>query len=87
MNFAEKIVIVTGAASGMGAASAREFRAAGAKVIIVDRNPSLAEQVGREIDADAIVIAEVFAKKSAKTPRAVLETCRRRLKGYDHAGK
>jgi len=59
MNFAERIVIVTGAASGMGAATAREFRAAGAKVIIVDRNPSLAEQVGREIDADAIVIGDV----------------------------
>ncbi|TLZ13899.1 MAG: type II toxin-antitoxin system RelE/ParE family toxin [Gammaproteobacteria bacterium] len=39
------------------------------------------------IDADAIVIAEVFAKKSAKTPKEVLETCRRRLKEYDHAGK
>ena len=39
------------------------------------------------IDADAIVIAEVFAKKSAKTSKAVLETCRRRLKEYDHAGK
>ena len=38
-------------------------------------------------DADAIVIAEVFAKKSAKTPKAVLEVCRRRLKEYDNAGK
>jgi phage-related protein len=33
------------------------------------------------------VIAEVFAKKSAKTPKTVLEICRRRLKDYDHAGK
>jgi phage-related protein len=39
------------------------------------------------IDADAIVITEVFAKKSAKTPETVLEICRRRLKEYDHAGK
>ena len=39
------------------------------------------------IDSDAIVIAEVFAKKSAKTPKAVLETCTRRLKEYDRAGK
>jgi phage-related protein len=39
------------------------------------------------IDTDAIVIAEVFAKKSAKTPKAVLEICRRRLKEYDNAGK
>ena len=39
------------------------------------------------IDADAIVIAEVFGKKSAKTPKTVLGTCRRRLKEYDNAGK
>ena len=38
------------------------------------------------IDPDAIVIVEVFAKKSAKTPKAVLEVCRRRLKEYDGAG-
>ena len=39
------------------------------------------------VDADAIVIAEVFAKKTEKTPKAVLDTCRRRLKEYDRAGK
>jgi len=39
------------------------------------------------IDSDAIVIAEVFAKKTQQTPRAVLDTSRRRLKEYDHAGK
>jgi phage-related protein len=37
------------------------------------------------IDADAIVIAGVFAKKTQKTPRLVLEACRRRLKEYDDA--
>ena len=39
------------------------------------------------VDADAIVIAEVFAKKTAQTPLAVLETCRKRLKEYDDASK
>ena len=39
------------------------------------------------IDADAIVIAEVFAKKTPQTPKSVLETSRRRLKEYDRAGK
>ena len=39
------------------------------------------------IDADAIVIAEVFAKKTARTPKAVLEVCKARLKEYDRAGK
>jgi phage-related protein len=37
------------------------------------------------IDPEAIVIAEVFAKKTAQTPAAVLEACRRRLKEYDDA--
>lgn len=37
------------------------------------------------IDADAIVIAEVFAKKTRSTPAAVIEVCRRRLKEYDRA--
>ena len=37
------------------------------------------------IDPDAIVIADVFAKKTAQTPPAVLEACRRRLKEYDDA--
>jgi phage-related protein len=37
------------------------------------------------IDADAIVIAEVFAKKTQAMPKAVIETCRKRLKEYDRA--
>ena len=37
------------------------------------------------IDHDAIVIAEVFSKKTRTIPRAVLETCRRRLREYDDA--
>jgi len=37
------------------------------------------------VDPDAIVIAEVFAKKTAKTPGSVLDACRRRLKEYDDA--
>jgi phage-related protein len=37
------------------------------------------------VDPDAIVIAEVFAKKTAHTPPAVVSACRRRLKEYDDA--
>lgn len=35
------------------------------------------------IDADAIVIAEVFHKKTRATPPAIIETCKRRLRQYD----
>jgi len=36
-------------------------------------------------DADAVVIADVFVKKTGATPEQVIETCRRRLRGYDAA--
>jgi len=37
------------------------------------------------IDTDAIVIVEIFAKKTRKTPTRVLEVCRERLERYDDA--
>lgn len=37
------------------------------------------------MDADAIVIAEVFDKKTPATPRSVIEVCKRRLREYDDA--
>jgi phage-related protein len=35
------------------------------------------------LDGDAVVIAEVFAKKSQATPQHVIATCRGRLRQYD----
>ena len=35
------------------------------------------------IDNDAIVILEVFEKKTQKTPREVIESCKRRIRLYD----
>lgn len=37
------------------------------------------------VDPDAIVLAEVFAKKTPQTPAAVVSACRGRLKDYDDA--
>lgn len=37
------------------------------------------------IDGDAILILEVFTKKSRETPRPVIDSCRRRLRSYDSA--
>ena len=39
------------------------------------------------LDADAVVIAAVVAKKTQRTPTHVLEACRRRLRAYDAAGR
>ncbi len=37
------------------------------------------------LDPDAVVVVDVFAKKTRATPDRVIEDCRRRLKRYDEA--
>lgn len=37
------------------------------------------------IDPDAIVIMEVFSKKTPQTPKRIVDLCRKRLQGYDNA--
>lgn len=59
MKFEGKVVIITGGASGMGAATARGFIEAGAHVIILDQNEANAEQVALEIGADPPLIGDV----------------------------
>ena len=39
------------------------------------------------IDSDAIVILEVYSKKTRKIPDEVIDRCRKRLKQYDEAVK
>jgi len=39
------------------------------------------------LDRDAVIVAEVFAKKSQATPASVIDTCRRRLRDYDEISK
>lgn len=39
------------------------------------------------IDADAVVIAEVFPKTTRQTPKSVIETCQARLSRYDEAAR
>jgi phage-related protein len=36
-------------------------------------------------DVDAVVILEVFAKKTRTTPKTIIDTCTRRLREYDRA--
>jgi phage-related protein len=39
------------------------------------------------LDPDAVVIVEVFSKKTAATPQHLIEVCRRRLRAYDDASQ
>ena len=49
MKLAETVAIVTGGASGLGAATARRLAGAGAKIIVADLNEAGGQQVAEEI--------------------------------------
>lgn len=51
MRLSNKIVVVTGAASGLGAAAARRLHEEGAIVVLTDRDAERGEQVARELGA------------------------------------
>src|ERR1700761_1100614 len=76
--------IVTGGASGLGAATARKLAAQGAKVAVCDLNAKLAESVAAEIGGVAVVCdvsdavaAEAAVAQAAKShgPARVLVNC------------
>ena len=55
MQLKDQAAIVTGGASGLGAATARRLAAQGAKVAVCDLNEKLAETVAAEIGGVAVV--------------------------------
>ena len=55
MDFTDQVAIVTGGASGMGAATARELAMAGVRVTIVDKNVVLATAFAEEIGAELLI--------------------------------
>src|SRR5258707_13444494 len=53
MQLKDQAAIVTGGASGLGAATARKLAAQGAKVAVCDLNLKLAEELAKEIGGGA----------------------------------
>jgi phage-related protein len=39
------------------------------------------------IDEDAIIVLEVFSKKTRQTPKYVIDTCKKRIKAYEETTK
>ena len=72
----------------LGMPHSRPMRTIGARcheLRVVDENTTW--RIVYRIDDDAIVIAEVFSKKTQTTPQRVMKTVKRRLKEYDDASK
>lgn len=57
MHIDQAVVLITGGASGLGAASARHFVAAGARVVLADLEQAAVESVAREIGSNARSVA------------------------------
>ncbi len=67
MKIDNKVFVVTGGGSGLGAATARMLVAAGAKVVLVDVNAEAGEQVAAELGAAAAFVkTDVTDEASAK---------------------
>jgi NAD(P)-dependent dehydrogenase (short-subunit alcohol dehydrogenase family) len=75
-NLNGKVALITGAASGMGRASALLFAKEGAKVSVVDINDTLGEEVVRQIRGDGgqAIYIHADVSKVPETERMVLET-------------
>ncbi|WP_180112769.1 3-hydroxyacyl-CoA dehydrogenase [Acinetobacter sp. YH12131] len=57
MKIQGKVCVVTGGASGLGAATAQHLVAQGAKVILVDMNQELGQQLQQQLDENADFVA------------------------------
>jgi NAD(P)-dependent dehydrogenase (short-subunit alcohol dehydrogenase family) len=70
MRFENKVVVVTGAAQGIGEAYARALAAAGAAVVVADVNDEAGQRVAKEIEADGgralFVHTDVSSHESAQ---------------------
>jgi meso-butanediol dehydrogenase/(S,S)-butanediol dehydrogenase/diacetyl reductase len=78
--FENKVAVVTGGGSGIGAAAARRFAREGASVVVADLSGTRAEKIGSEIRADG-GRAE-WLKMDAADPEGVQATIKRALDGF-----
>ncbi|MCW5771564.1 MAG: SDR family oxidoreductase [Rhodospirillaceae bacterium] len=71
-SLADKVAVVTGAAAGIGAATARALAAAGARVALIDREAAGAAAVAKEIPGARAYGADVSDKNAVETTFAAI---------------
>ncbi|MBS4192808.1 SDR family oxidoreductase [Bacillus sp. FJAT-49705] len=68
MGFEEKVVLITGAAGGIGKETARLFAKHGAKLALVDLNPKALESLAKELELEDYLLqtADVTSEEQVK---------------------
>ncbi|MAQ83031.1 SDR family NAD(P)-dependent oxidoreductase [Psychromarinibacter halotolerans] len=66
MDFKDKVVLITGAAGGIGLAAARKYAAEGAKVALVDLKQDALEQAAGDMDGALLLSADVSNEDDVK---------------------
>jgi meso-butanediol dehydrogenase/(S,S)-butanediol dehydrogenase/diacetyl reductase len=74
MRFANKVVVVTGAGSGIGAATARRFSEEGAAVVLVGRHKGNIEAVARGLSAERTLTRVADVSKYRQVEAAINAT-------------
>jgi NAD(P)-dependent dehydrogenase (short-subunit alcohol dehydrogenase family) len=84
MGFKDKVVLITGGGSGIGADAARAFYEAGAKVVLNGRRAELLSQTAAKINPTGNNVAYVAGDiGQAETSRRMVETAVDRFGGVD----
>ena len=66
MNFKDKVIVITGASSGIGEASAEEFAKRGANIVLVARRKDKLEQVEKNLAKFSVKILSLVCDVSEK---------------------
>jgi meso-butanediol dehydrogenase/(S,S)-butanediol dehydrogenase/diacetyl reductase len=82
LHFQQKVVIVTGAASGIGAATARRFSSEGACVALVDRNEIPLADVAADLPKE-LTVAHIADVSDRKAVDAMVDTVVKRFGRLD----
>lgn len=84
MSLQNKVVLITGGGTGIGADAARSFHAAGAKIVLNGRREDVLSQTASQIDSSGKNVAYVVGDiGQAETSRRMVTTAVERFGGVD----